>query len=78
MVPAGNKAKCLLSVNHNTKRIHHHHHKVYKIPDFVIFQEAQGSRLGLVSCLYIYIKITFEVKQISLCMMELWTFGFTF
>ena len=25
MVPAGNKAKCLLSVNHTTKTIHHHH-----------------------------------------------------
>ena len=28
MVPAGNKAKCLLSVNHTTKTIHHHHHHV--------------------------------------------------
>ena len=26
MVPAGNKAKCLLSVNHTTITIHHHHH----------------------------------------------------
>ena len=26
MVPAGNKAKCLSSVNHTTKTIHHHHH----------------------------------------------------
>ena len=26
MVPAGNKVKCLLSVNHTTKTIHHHHH----------------------------------------------------
>ena len=26
MVPAGNKAKCLLLVNHTTKTIHHHHH----------------------------------------------------
>ena len=26
MVPAGNKAKRLLSVNHITKTIHHHHH----------------------------------------------------
>ena len=26
MVPAGNKAKRLLSVNHTTKTIHHHHH----------------------------------------------------
>ena len=25
MVPAGNKAKRFLSVNHNTKTIHHHH-----------------------------------------------------
>ena len=25
MVPAGNKAKSLLSVNHPTKTIHHHH-----------------------------------------------------
>ena len=25
MVPAGNKAKCLRPVNHNTKRIRHHH-----------------------------------------------------
>ena len=25
-VLAGNKAKCLLSVNHSTKTIHHHHH----------------------------------------------------
>ena len=26
MAPAGNKAKCLLPVNHMTKTIHHHHH----------------------------------------------------
>ena len=26
MVPAGNKAKRLLWVNHTTKTIHHHHH----------------------------------------------------
>ena len=26
MVPAGNKAKCLSSVNHTTKTIHHHRH----------------------------------------------------
>ena len=26
MTPAGNKAKCLSSVNHTTKTIHHHHH----------------------------------------------------
>ena len=26
MVPDGNKAKHLLSVNHTTKTIHHHHH----------------------------------------------------
>ena len=26
MVPAGNKAKRLWSVNHTTKTIHHHHH----------------------------------------------------
>ena len=26
MVPAGNKAKRLSSVNHTTKTIHHHHH----------------------------------------------------
>ena len=27
MVPAGNKAKRLLSVNRTTKTIHHHHHR---------------------------------------------------
>ena len=27
MVPAGNKAKRLSSVNHTTKTIHHHHHR---------------------------------------------------
>ena len=26
MIPAGNKAKHLSSVNHTTKTIHHHHH----------------------------------------------------
>ena len=26
MVPAGNKAKHVSSVNHTTKTIHHHHH----------------------------------------------------
>ena len=26
MVPAGNKAKGLSSVNHTTETIHHHHH----------------------------------------------------
>ena len=34
MVPAGNKAKCLLSVNHNAKTIHHHHQDkaIYSCP----------------------------------------------
>ena len=27
MVPAGNKAKQLWSINHTTKTIHHHHHQ---------------------------------------------------
>ena len=31
MVPAGNKAKCLSSVNHTTKTIHHHHHQYQQI-----------------------------------------------
>ena len=31
MVPAGNKAKRLSSVNHTTKTIHHHHHKTFSI-----------------------------------------------
>ena len=35
MVPAGNKAKRLLSVNHTTKtnhhHYHHHHHQEYSI-----------------------------------------------
>ena len=26
MIPAGNKAKRLSSINHTTKTIHHHHH----------------------------------------------------
>ena len=30
MVPAGNKAKRLSSVNHTTKTIHHHHHQACK------------------------------------------------
>ena len=30
MVPAGNKAKRLSSVNHTTKTIHHHHHSQAK------------------------------------------------
>ena len=30
MVPAGNKAKCLSSLNHTTKTIHHHHHRCKK------------------------------------------------
>ena len=30
MVPAGNKAKRLLSVKHTTKAIHHHRHKMHK------------------------------------------------
>ena len=31
MVPAGNKVKCLLSVNCTTKTIHHHHHHYHQI-----------------------------------------------
>ena len=34
MVPAGNKAKRLSSVNHTTKTIHYHHHKVINIQVF--------------------------------------------
>ena len=36
MVPAGNKAKHLPSVNHITKTIHHHHHSVARrlLPSF--------------------------------------------
>ena len=32
MVPAGNKAKRLSSVNHTTKIIHHHHHQIEIFP----------------------------------------------
>ena len=31
MVPAGNKNKRLLLVNHTTKIIHHHHHHIISI-----------------------------------------------
>ena len=31
MVPAGNKAKCLSSVNHTTKIIDHHQANLFKI-----------------------------------------------
>ena len=30
MIPTGNKAKLLSSVNHSTKTIHHHHHRQIK------------------------------------------------
>ena len=34
MVPAGNKAKRLSSVNHTTKTIHHHHHHHHTVQIF--------------------------------------------
>ena len=36
MVPAGNKAKRLSSVNHTTKTIHHHHHHVWYLVRYLV------------------------------------------
>ena len=35
MVPAGNKAKHLSSVNHTTKTIHHHHHHHHHVNESI-------------------------------------------
>ena len=40
VVPAGNKSKCLSSVNHTTKRIHHYHHHHHHNMAFVGLREC--------------------------------------
>ena len=45
MVPAGNKAKRLLLVNHTTKTIHHHHHQEQvsvKLKDFKTVDDSSS------------------------------------
>ena len=50
MVPAGNKAKCLLPVNHTTKTIHYHHHHHHHPPfDTIIILIGDSIAAGL-SC----------------------------
>ena len=44
MVPAGNKAKRLSSVNHTTKTIHHHHHQITEILKQVITPTAEENK----------------------------------
>ena len=65
MVPAGNKAKRLLSVNHTTKTIHHHlHHQKRKTVSKVAWDEARHWMKK--SWLKIWIK-TFRVYMQELC-----------
>ena len=42
MVPAGNKAKRLSSVNHTTKTIHHHHHHLSIITIYKVVLHIKG------------------------------------
>ena len=45
MVPTGNKAKHLSSVNHTTKAIHHHHHPAPKIKHALLCSNLTCSTL---------------------------------
>ena len=42
MVPTGNKAKRLSSVNHTTKTIHHHHHHLSIITIYKVVLHMKG------------------------------------
>ena len=45
MVPTGNKAKCLSSVNHTTKTIHqHHHHQVVKLMSSLVLDMLDSTQ----------------------------------
>ena len=44
MVPAGNKAKSLSSVNHTTKTIHHHHHLDFDNSYLLILQTISHTK----------------------------------
>ena len=48
MVPAGNKTKCLSSVNHTTKTIHHHHHHHHHHHDLMNAIET-NHRINMIS-----------------------------
>ena len=51
MVPPGNKAKCLSSVNYTTKRIHHHHHHIWWCKSLIKTRRSKRSScLVTVSC----------------------------
>ena len=45
MVPAGNKAKRLSSVNHTTKAIHHHHHLELLTPETMEFSGNEDKNI---------------------------------
>ena len=47
MVPAGNKAKRLSSVNHTTKTIHHHHHQGTKFLGIIIGENQKPDEYTL-------------------------------
>ena len=53
MVPAGNKAKRLSSVNHTTKTIYHHHHHHWVVPDNKAYLGPRG-----------YFRITAKKRQL--------------
>ena len=55
MVLAGNKAKCLSSVNRTTETIHHHHHHHAKL-------EQERKKLSLESD---YFKVAIEIFKFA-------------
>ena len=57
MIPAGNKAKHLSSVNHTTKTFHHHHHH----------------RHHHKTSIFEYLPSFSEVKNVSKCIFILWS-----
>ena len=53
MVPAGNKAKRLSSVNHTTKTNYHHHHQIMLKKVFWCFQGVSNGNIGQKSALHL-------------------------
>ena len=63
MVPAGNKPKYLLSINHTIKTIHHHHHH-QRIPIGFFLPVTQYTSLDTPS--------TAKISNLQLKLHELW------
>ena len=75
MVPAGNKAKSLSSVNHTTKTIHHHHQtgyqkqKYFQTLSHLLSEFFAMKTTGIDNCTYWLVMIDKTYKKHKSCYM---------